>query len=66
MSWELVDDSLKALESPRLLKTAPDLDAWRSEAGLTLEGHATSEFIIRAHVIEARPCTDDMRCPSPR
>jgi hypothetical protein len=66
ISWQLVDDTSKALESTRLSSGAPDLDKWRSEFGLTLEGQATVEFIIRAHVIEAAVCTSGMRCPSPR
>lgn len=65
ISWELVDDSLKAIDSPALPVTAPDLSRWRSDFGLTIEGHATVEFIIRAHVIEATVCTPEMRCPSP-
>jgi hypothetical protein len=66
ISWQLVDDSSKALESTRLSGGAPDLTRWRSEFGLTLEGQAAVEFIIRAHVIEAMPCTPEIRCPSPR
>jgi len=66
LSWELVDDSLKALDSIRLPIGAPDLDKWTSEFGLTIEGHATVEFVIRAHVIEATLCTPEVRCPSPR
>ena len=66
ISWQLVDDTSTALESTRLSGAAPDLTRWRSEFGLTLEGQATVEFIIRAHVIEAMPCTPEIRCPSPR
>jgi len=66
ISWELVDDSLKALDSTRLPTAAPDLDKWKSEFGLTIEGRSTVEFIIRAHVIEATLCTREMRCPSPQ
>jgi hypothetical protein len=65
ISWELVDNTLKALDSTKLPTSAPDLDKWKSEFGLTIEGHATVEFIIRAHVIEATLCTREMRCPSP-
>jgi hypothetical protein len=65
ISWQLVDDTAKALESTRLSSAAPALDTWRSEFGLTLEGQAAVEFIIRAHVIEAAPCTPQIRCPSP-
>ena len=65
MSWKLVDDTLTALTSTKLPAGAPDLDKWRSELGLTLEGQGTVEFIIRAHVTEAKLCTRDMRCPSP-
>jgi hypothetical protein len=64
--WQLVDDTAKALAGTRLSADAPDLDTWRSEFGLTLEGQATVEFIIRAHVIEAALCTPEIRCPSPR
>jgi hypothetical protein len=64
--WQLVDDSLEALDSTRLPSTAPDLEKWSSEFGLTLEGHDTVEFIVRAHVIEAMLCTGPMRCPSPQ
>jgi hypothetical protein len=66
ISWQLVDDSARALENTRLSSGAPELAKWRSEFGLTLEGQATVEFIIRAHVIEAMLCTSEMRCPSPR
>jgi hypothetical protein len=66
ISWQLVDDTARALESTRLSSGAPVLDTWRSEFGLTLEGQATVEFIIRAHVIEAALCTPQIRCPSPR
>jgi hypothetical protein len=66
ISWELVDDSLEALDSTALPLTAPDLTKWRSEFGLTIDGHSTVEFIIRAHVIEATLCTPETRCPSPR
>jgi hypothetical protein len=66
ISWEIVDDSRKALDSAVLPVTAPDLSKWRSDFGLTIEGRATVEFIIRAHVIEASLCTPEMRCPSPR
>jgi len=66
ISWQLVDDSSGALDSTRLSSAAPDLAKWRSEFGLTIEGQETVEFIIRAHVIEAAPCTGEMRCPSPR
>jgi hypothetical protein len=66
ISWQLVDDSSRALDSTRLSSAAPDLDKWRSEFGLTLEGEATVEFIIRAHVVEATLCTPAIRCPSPR
>ena len=66
ISWQLVDDTSKALNSTRLSSAAPDLAKWRSEFGLTLEGQATVEFIIRAHVIEAALCTAEIRCPSPR
>ena len=66
ISWQLVDDTSQALDSTRLSGAAPDLDKWRSEFGLTLEGQATVEFIIRAHVIEAALCTPEIRCPSPR
>ena len=65
ISWELVDDSLKALDSTALPAAPPDLDKWQSEFGLTIEGRSTVEFIIRAHVIEAKLCTAGMRCPSP-
>jgi hypothetical protein len=64
ISWQLVDESATALADTRLPGTAPALDSWRSEFGLTLEGQATVEFIIRAHVIEATLCTAAMRCPS--
>ena len=66
ISWQLVDDTANALESTRLSGAAPDLETWRSEFGLTIEGQATVEFIIRAHVIEAALCTAAIRCPSPR
>ena len=66
ISWELVDDSLKALDSTILPLTAPDLTRWRSEFGLTIDGHSTVEFIIRTHVIEAALCTPQIRCPSPQ
>jgi hypothetical protein len=66
ISWQLVDDTARALESTHLPGAAPDLEKWRSEFGLTLEGQATVEFIIRAHVIEAALCTAAIRCPSPR
>ena len=66
MSWELVDDTQKALDSAALPPAAPDLSKWRSDFGLTIEGRATVEFIIRAHVIEAALCTPQMRCPSPQ
>ena len=65
MSWQLVDDTLKALTTTKLPTGAPDLDKWRSEFGLTLEGQGTVEFIIRAHVTEAKLCARDMRCHSP-
>jgi hypothetical protein len=66
MTWELVDDTQKALGSDALPLTAPDLSRWQSDFGLTIEGRATVDFIIRAHVIEAVLCTPGMRCPSPR
>lgn len=66
IAWQLVDDSSNALDSTRLSASAPDLDKWRSEFGLTLEGQATVEFIIRAHVYEAALCAPEIRCPSPR
>jgi hypothetical protein len=66
ISWQLVDDTARALHSTRLPSAAPALETWRSEFGLTLEGQATVEFIIRAHVIEAALCTPQIRCPSPR
>jgi len=66
ISWELVDDSLKALDSTALPLGPPDLAKWRSEFGLTLEGQSTVEFIIRAQVSEATLCTSGTRCPSPR
>jgi hypothetical protein len=66
ISWELVDDSLKAIDSTTLPSAPPDLTKWRSEFGLTIEGHSTVEFIIRAHVIQAAVCTPETRCPSPR
>jgi hypothetical protein len=66
ISWQLVDDTSKALESTDLSDAAPDLAQWRSEFGLTLEGQGAVEFIIRAHVIEAALCTPGIRCPSPR
>jgi hypothetical protein len=65
ISWELVDDSLTALNSATLPAIPPDLDKWQSEFGLTLEGRSPVEFIIRAHVIEAKLCASGMRCPSP-
>jgi hypothetical protein len=65
ISWELVDESLKALDSTALLAGPPDLDQWQSEFGLTIEGRSTVEFIVRAHVVEVKLCTTGMRCPSP-
>lgn len=65
ISWQLVDESLEALTGTTLPASAPDLDRWRSEFGLTLEGRGTVDFIIRAHVIDATVCTRDMRCPAP-
>lgn len=66
ISWELGDDTLKALHTTSLPSTAPDLNIWQSEFGLTLEGLSPAEFIIRAHAIEAALCTPTMRCPSPQ
>jgi len=66
MTWELVDDTHNALDSAALPVTAPDLAKWQSDFGLTIEGRATVDFIIRAHVIEATLCTPGIRCPSPR
>jgi hypothetical protein len=66
ISWQLVDDTSTALDSTRLSGAPPDLTRWRSEFGVTLEGQATVEFIVRAHVMEAMPCTPETRCPSPR
>jgi hypothetical protein len=65
ISWELVDDSSRALDSTALPTAAPELERWQSEFGLTVNGQATVEFIIRATVVEARLCTAGMRCPSP-
>ena len=66
ISWELVDETHRALSSAALPSTPPDLDKWQSEFGLTIEGRSTVEFIIRAHVVEAKPCTPGIRCPSPQ
>ncbi|MEP7307596.1 MAG: hypothetical protein ABJA98_19000 [Acidobacteriota bacterium] len=66
ISWELVDESLRALGSTALLAGPPDLGRWQSEFGLTIEGRSEVEFIIRAHVVEVKLCTTGMRCPSPQ
>ena len=66
ISWQLVDDTHAALAGATLPAAAPDLRTWTSEFGLTIEGQGTVEYIIRAHVTEAKLCTTGMRCPSPR
>jgi len=58
ISWQLDDSTGTVLSSDALPTDAPDLNAWQSTFGLTIEGHSVSKknvgvipFSFRAHVV---------------
>jgi hypothetical protein len=58
ISWQLDDPTGTALSIDALPTDAPDLNAWQSLYGLTIEGHSLSKkntgvvpYYIRAHVV---------------
>jgi hypothetical protein len=62
ISWQLDDETRRALEGEALPPAPPDLATWQSEFGLTLEGGDTVGYIVRAHIIHVSRCRNPSAC----
>lgn len=63
IAWQLDDDTATAIDTADLPALPPELGAWQSVFGLTLEGTGAERFFVRAHVEEVWLCSDEMPCP---